>query len=131
MYVGNSLRADQLRGAFHVENRTCAALPARSVQAPELLESATASLQAADPDCAEAQLVGDQEPFVNRVIASLGLALVTRFCQRRLTWRAMFFDLDAGTLQYTHADPGEVARLIGLRADSVLSRASRPLARSA
>jgi hypothetical protein len=131
VYVGNSLRAEQLRGAFDIESRTCVALPAPSLQAPELLESATASLQRPEPDCAEAQLVGDQEPFVNRVIASLGLTLVTRLCQRRLTWRAMFFDLDVGTLHYTHADPGDVARLLGLRTDSVLGRTSRPPARSA
>jgi len=122
LYLGNSVRADRLRGAFDPQTRTCRALPAPSLQAPELLEAATASLPAPDRDCAEEQIAGDQEPFVNRTIAALGLATVARLCQRRLTWRATFFDLDVGTLHYTHADPHDVASLMGMRTDSVLQR---------
>ena len=82
-----------------------------------------------DQDCAEAQIAGDQEPFVNRTIAALGLAMVARLCQRRLTWRATFFDLDAGTLHYIHADPHDTANLMGMRTDSVL-RGQRSVARA-
>ena len=78
-----------------------------------------------------AQVAGDQEPFVNRAIAALGLAVITRLCQRRLTWRATYFDLEVGTLQYTHVDPHDVARLVGIRTDSLLRRSSRPPIRSA
>lgn len=123
LYLGNALRAEGLRGTFDPESRICRALPAPSIQAPELLEAPTASLPLAlDRDCAEAQIAGDQEPFVNRSIAALGFAMVARLCQRRLTWRATFFDLDAGTLYYTHADPQDVASLVGMRTDSVLRR---------
>ena len=101
----------------------CRALPAPSIQAPELLEAPTAPLPVAqDQDCAEAQIAGDQEPFVNRTIAALGLAMVARLCQRRLTWRATFFDLDAGTLYYTPADPHDIASLMGMRTESMLRR---------
>jgi PRTRC genetic system ThiF family protein len=131
LYLGNALGADQLRGTFDDATHTCRALPAPSVQAPELLEAATAPLPAPDADCAQAQIAGDQEPFVNRAIAAFGLALVTRLCQRRLTWRATFFDLDVGTLHYTHADPHDVARLVGMRTESLLRRSSRPAMRSA
>ncbi len=123
IYLGNTQRADELRQAFDPETRTCWAVPAPSVQAPELLEAATAPLPALDQDCAEAQIAGDQEPFVNRTIAALGLAMLARLCQRRLTWRATFFDLEVGTLHYTPADPHDVARLVGLRPDSLLRRA--------
>src|SRR5438128_2585733 len=122
LFLGNTHRTDDLRGAFDPETRTCRALPAPSVQARELLEAPVASLPAPDPDCAEAQIAGDQEPFVNRTIASLGLAMVSRLCQRRLTWRAAFFDLDVGTLQYIHADPRDVASLMNMRTESVLRR---------
>ena len=132
LYLGNALRAEGLRGAFDPESRICRALPAPSVQAPELLEAPTAPLPAAlDQDCAEAQIAGDQEPFVNRTIAALGLATVARLCQRRLTWRATFFDLDAGTLHYTQADPQDIASLVGMRTDSVLRRHRSDARRSA
>ena len=70
----------------------------------------------------EPQIEGDQEPFVNRTIAALGLTMVARLCLRRLTSRATFFDLDAGTLHYTQADPQDIASLVGMRTDSVLRR---------
>ena len=131
LYLGNTLGADQLRGTFDAESHTCRALPAPWVQAPELLETATLPLPAPDPDCAEAQIAGDQEPFVNRAIAALGVMVITRLCQRRLTWRATFFDLDVGTLRYTHVDPHDVARLVGMRTESLLRRSSGPVTRSA
>ena len=124
------MRAEALRGTFDGETGICRALPAPSIQAPELLEAPTAPLPIAlDQDCAEAQIAGDQEPFVNRTIAALGLAMVARLCQRRLTWRATFFDLDAGTLHYIHADPHDIANLMGMRTDSVL-RGQRSVARA-
>jgi hypothetical protein len=113
IYVGSVLQAEDLRAAFNPDTGTCRALPAPSLQAPELLEAATAPLPVAEQDCAEAQIAGDQEPFVNRVIASLGLTMLTRFCQGQLTWRATYFDLDQGTLRYVHADPGDVASTMG------------------
>jgi PRTRC genetic system ThiF family protein len=122
IYLGNVLRPEGLRGAFDPESRTCRSLPAPSLQAPELLEAPTAPLPAADQDCAQAQIAGDQEPFVNRAIAALGLAIVARLCQRRLTWRATFFDLESGALKYIHAEPGDVAGLMGMRTESVVQR---------
>jgi PRTRC genetic system ThiF family protein len=124
--LGNSVRAEDLRGAFDTETRTCRAVPAPSLQAPELLDAPVAALPAPDEDCAEAQAVGDQEPFVNRAIAALGLAMVTRLCQRRLTWRATYFDLDVGMLRYVHVDPHDVANLLGVRTEKLLKR--RPAA---
>jgi PRTRC genetic system ThiF family protein len=120
--LGNSVRAEDLRGAFDPESHTCRAVPAPSLQAPELLEAPLAALPAPDQDCAAAQAAGDQEPFVNRAIAALGLAMVTRLCQRRLTWRATYFDLDVGTLRYIHLDPHDVATLVGVRTEKLLQR---------
>ena len=120
VYLGNALRPDGLRRAFDLETRTCRALPAPSVQALELLHAPAAPLPPLDQDCAAAQIAGDQEPFVNRAISALGLTMVARLCQRKLTWRAMFFDLDVGTLHYTHADPHDIARLVGLRIATVI-----------
>src|SRR5229473_1931164 len=130
LYLGNALRDEALRGTFDPETGICRALPAPCIQAPELLEAPTAPLPITlDQDCAEAQIAGDQEPFVNRGIAALALAMVARLCQRRLTWRATFFDLDPGTLHYIHADPHDIANLMGMRTDSVL-RGQRSVARA-
>ncbi|MBV9898467.1 MAG: ThiF family adenylyltransferase [Chloroflexi bacterium] len=120
--LGNVTRAEDLRGAFDPETHTCRALPAPSVQAPELLEAPLAALPAPEEDCAAAQAAGDQEPFVNRAIAALGLAMVTRLCQRRLTWRAAYFDLDVGTLRYIHLDPHDTASLLGVRTEKLVQR---------
>lgn len=123
LLLGNALRTEDLRGAFDTETHTCRGLPAPSVQAPELLQAPLAPLPSPDEDCAAAQIAGDQEPFVNRAMAALGLAMVARLCERRLTWRATYLDLDVGTLRYIHADPHDVANLIGVRADRLLRRA--------
>ena len=129
LYLGNAVRADALRGTFDSETGICRALPAPCIQAPELLEAPTAPLPiTVEQDCAEAPIAGAQEQFVNRGIGALGQAMVARLCQRRLTWRATFFDLDAGTLHYIHADPHDIANLMGMRTDSVL-RGQRALAR--
>jgi len=122
IYLGNSLQPEVLRAAFDPATRTCRALPAPSLQAPDLLEASIAPLPTPEQDCAEAQIAGVQEPFVNRAIAALGLATIARLCQGRLTWRATYFDLDAGALHYIHADPHDVANLVGLRSDRVLQR---------
>jgi PRTRC genetic system ThiF family protein len=126
LYLGNTLRPEDLRGAFDPETGTCRALPAPSVQAPELLEAPTAPLPVADADCAEAQVAGDQEPFVNRAIAALGLALVTRLCEGKLAWRAVYFDLDVGMLRYIQVEPYDVAQLVRLRTDAVVRRSPMP-----
>jgi hypothetical protein len=122
LHLGNAARVEGVRGSFDAETRTCRALPASSIQAPELLDAPTAPLATPDQDCAEAQATGDQEPFVNRAIAALGLTMVARLCERRLTLRAAFFDLDAGTLRYVHAEPQDIARLVGRRSDGVIRR---------
>jgi hypothetical protein len=120
--LGNSDRAEELRGAFDPETRTCRVVPAPCLQAPELLEAPLAALPVPDQDCAAAQAVGNQEPFVNRAIAALALAVVTRLCQRQLTWRATYFDLDVGMLRYIHVDPHDVANLLGIRTEKLLQR---------
>jgi len=130
LYLGNAVRADALRGTFDRETGICRALPAPCIQAPELLEAPTAPLPVTlDQDCAEAQIAGDQEPFVNHGIAALGLAMVARLCQRRLTWRATFFDLDAGHAALHPRRPHDIASLVGMRTDSVL-RGQRSIARA-
>jgi PRTRC genetic system ThiF family protein len=122
VFLGNVLTAEGLRGAFDPETHVCTALPAPSVQASELLEAPPAPLSAPVDDCAAAQIAGDQEPFVNRAIAALALAMTTRLCQRRLTWRATYFDLDSGGLRYVHVDPHDIANLMTLRTEKLLRR---------
>ena len=89
------LFALKLCAARSTLKRECAGhCPRPRSRRPNCIEAPTAPLPAAaDQDCAEAQIAGDQEPFVNRAIAALALTMVARLCQRRLTWRATFFDL--------------------------------------
>jgi hypothetical protein len=125
LYVGNTLRTDDVRQAFDPDTHLCRALPAPSLQAPELLEAPTAAMSSSDADCAEAAIAGDQEPYVNRAIAALGFAMVARLYERRLTWRAVYFDLEVGMLRYIPIELTDVAQIMGLRSSELLRKEPR------
>ena len=67
--LGNATRAEHLRGAFDRERGVCLALPAPSLQRPDLLDAPPPP--APRPDCAEAVADGAQGATINQVIAAL------------------------------------------------------------
>jgi hypothetical protein len=57
-------------------------------------------------------------------MVALALAVVARLCRRRLTWRAMVFDLRGRTLRYAQTDLHDTALLVDLRTDNALRHPS-------
>lgn len=115
--LGNVTRPEGLRGAFVPADGLCRALPAPSLQRPDLLDAPPEPRPQAD--CAEAVAAGDQGPTVNQVVAALAASYVEKLLDGSCTWMASYFDLDDGTLRCIPADPKTVAAIAGLHPNAV------------
>lgn len=113
--LGNALDPEALRGAFDRESGVCRALPAPSLQRPDLL------LTPPEPprDCAEAIEFGTQGPTINAFVADLAADWVDRLLAGRCRWMADYFNNEDGTRTVIPADPARVARLVGLRESAI------------
>jgi hypothetical protein len=119
--LGNALRVNQLRGAFSRADGVCCALPAPSLQRPDLL---LASPQPAPQrDCAEAVALGEQGPTINQVVAAVAASFIEKLLEGTCTWMASYFDMHDGVLRCVPADPKTVASLAGLHVNALLRRA--------
>jgi PRTRC genetic system ThiF family protein len=115
--LGNATRPDGLRGSFRASVGLCRALPAPSLQRPDLLDAHPPRLPA--PDCAEAVVAGDQGATINQVVAAIAASYVEHLLAGTCAWMASYFDLDDGTLRCVPPDPKTVAGLVGLHVNAV------------
>jgi PRTRC genetic system ThiF family protein len=115
--LGNATRADELRGAFLPALGRCRALPAPSLQRPDLLDAPPAPRPA--PDCAEAVAEGEQGGTINQAVAAVAAGYVEKLLAGTCGWMASYFDLDDGTLRCVPSDPKTVAALAGLHPNAV------------
>ncbi len=115
--LGNVTRPEELRGAFVPQSGLCRALPAPSLQRPDLLEAPPAP----EPrlDCAEAVAEGDQGASINQVVAAIAASFVEKLLTGTCTWMASYFDLDDGTLRCMEVDPKTVASIAGLHTNAI------------
>lgn len=116
--LGNVARPEALRGAFLPEVGLCRALPAPSLQRPDLLDAPPQPKQA---DCAGAIAMGDQGPTVNQAVAALSASYVENLLADKCCWMATYFDIEDGALRCVPADPKSVAAIAGLRPNTVVS----------
>ena len=114
--LGNVTRPEGLRGAFVPAAALCRALPAPSLQRPDLLDAPPEPRP--QGDCAEAVAAGDQGPTVNQVVAAFAASYVAKLLEGTCSWMASYFDLD-GTLRCVPADPKTVAAIAGLHPNAV------------
>ena len=121
--LGNVARPEELRGAFVSQTGLCRALPAPSLQRPDLLEAPPEPQPRLD--CAEAVAQGDQGPTINQVVAAIAASYIEKLLAGTCTWMASYFDLDDGTLRCVAADPKTVAGMAGLHPNAVAPPASK------
>ena len=115
--LGNTTRPGGLRGAFLPSVELCRALPAPSLQRPDLLDAPPAPRPM--PDCAEAVATGEQGPTVNQLVAALAASYIEKLVDGTCRWMASYFDLDDGTLACVPAEPKTVASIAGLHVNAV------------
>jgi PRTRC genetic system ThiF family protein len=118
--LGNVVRSEELRGAFLPHEARCVALPAPSLQRPDLLTAPPAPVQPTTPlDCAQAVAAGEQGPTINQAVAAIAAGVVAKLLEGTCRWAAAYFDLDEGTLRALPPDPRSVAALAGLHLNAV------------
>jgi PRTRC genetic system ThiF family protein len=120
--LGNVLRADQLRQAFQSPDGVCSALPAPSLQRPDLLAlSPRRGKGESDRSCAQDLMDGDQGRTINQFMAALVASFVERLLDASCHWMASYADLTNGTLQCVPATPGAVSACTGIPAAALLA----------
>ncbi len=119
--IGNTEENGNLRGAFRPEDNTVYHLPSPAVQLPSLLIPPTGP-PAALRDCAEAVEADGQSPVINQAMATLVLDFVYLLLQEQLTWMGAYIDLGAGTLKTVPAEPETVARMTGVKVDTLVEK---------
>lgn len=116
--IGNTSEVSGLEQAFNETDHTVDKLPLPSLQLPSLLAEPTVS-EARLQDCAEAVEDNRQSPIINQAMATLVLEFVYKLLTGKLTWMGAYLDLEAGTLQPVPAEPVTVARMFGVKVDTL------------
>ena len=111
--LGNATRAEQLRGVFHAEHGVCTALPAPSLQRPDLLDVAPAPMPRLD--CAEAVMHDEQGATINQMVAAVAASYVERLLDGTCRSMASYIDMDAGTLRTAPIEPKAFASALRMR----------------
>ncbi len=120
--LGSATSPAELKGSFRDAEGMCTALPAPSMQSPELLDAPSAPREP-EPDCAERVERNEQGPTINQVMAALAASYVEKLLNCSCSCMASYVDMDAGALTTVTADPKVVSRLSGLHPNTIISRA--------
>jgi len=116
--IGNTREVDGLEHAFNETDQTVDKLPVPSLQLPSLLAAPTQPVRR-QQDCAEAVEDNTQSPIINQAMATLVLEFVYKLLAGKLTWMGAYLDLEAGSLQPIPAEPVTVARMFGVKVDTL------------
>lgn len=119
--IGNTMNIDRLQGSFEEGFQDVIFLPLPSMQLPSLLIPPTVK-NTIPMDCAEAVSAEEQSPVINLAMAMLVLQFMYLFLNDKLTWMGAYIDLEAGTLQHVPAEPETVARMCGVKVDTLINK---------
>ncbi len=119
--IGNAPAGYALKGVFFPNSGIVKGIPLPSVQLPSILDPVIETLP---EDCATAVLREEQSPVINQMMATLVLQAVHALINHKLTWMANYVDLDAGTLTTVHNEPKIVARILGVRVDTLINNSA-------
>jgi len=117
---GNAREPEEMMGAFEEASQRVARLPLPSLQLPSLLAPPTVPTEVPQ-DCAEAVAAEEQSPVINHAMAVLILQFLYRLLINDLSWMGAYIDLNAGTLQTVTAEPVTVARMLGVKVDTLMA----------
>src|SRR5205823_380003 len=106
-------RPDKLRRSFDRHFGFCSALPAPSLQRPDLLEAPPAPAPPHDPTCAEAVDRGDQSRTINQLMAAVISSYVENLLDGACSWMSTYIDLHNGMLRSVSIDPRHVTPIVG------------------
>jgi PRTRC genetic system ThiF family protein len=110
--LGSAIAPEQMKNAFP-SPQICQALPAPSVQQPELLIPKPEETSASKMSCAELTAANLQSLNINSRIAAEAADMLTRLLvTRNLKRFACELNLSAGSMKSTYVTPEEVARVI-------------------
>ena len=122
--IGNADGMAYLENSFDPETQEVTALPVPTLQLPALLAPPTQEER--DPlDCAEAVQDEEQSPVINQAMATLVLEFIHQLLKGTLSWMGAYLDLEGGTLQTVPADPVVVARMLGVKVDTLIKPAPK------
>ena len=116
--IGNTKSVGGLEEAFDETRQTVDHLPMPSLQLPSLLHQPTKPVTRRQ-DCAEAVEDEEQSPTINQTMATLVVEFMYRLLKGSLTWMGAYIDMEAGTLTTVPAEPGTVARMFGVKVDTL------------
>jgi PRTRC genetic system ThiF family protein len=116
--IGNASDIKGMEGAFNEDEHSVGRLPIPSLQLPSLLIEPTVPVKE-NRDCAEGVENDTISPTINLAMATLVLDIVYKFLTGRLTWMGAYLDLEAGTLTPVPAEPVTVARMFGVKVDTL------------
>jgi PRTRC genetic system ThiF family protein len=120
--LGSAVTHEQMRGAF-TSASLCSALPAPSVQSPELLVPTKAERAAKRMSCAELAAANLQSLNVNARVAAEASDMLTRLLLTRDLKRfACELNLVAGSMRSTYVTPEEVARVADTTTAHLMSK---------
>jgi PRTRC genetic system ThiF family protein len=119
--LGSARNLELLGSPFIKESGEVEGLPMPSWQLPSLLAPPTTK-KPDTLDCAEAVAAEEQSPVINQAMATLVLEFMYRLLNKKLTWMGAYIDLDAGTLQTVPAEPEIVARMCGVKVDTLFRK---------
>ena len=119
--IGNTPSVGGLDGAFEERGQTVDHLPLPSLQLPSLLHQPTKPVTR-QQDCAEAVEDEEQSPTINQTMATLVLEFMYRLLKGTLTWMGAYIDMEAGTLKTVSAEPETVARMFGVKVDTLIAK---------
>ena len=113
--IGN-INHSGIRQSFLPNSKVARALPLPSVQLPSIL----APVAKKEPDCATAVQQEEQSPVINQMMATLVLQTVHALIHNTLTYMAQYVDLELGTLTTIRIDPKTVARMCGVKINTLI-----------
>lgn len=128
--LGNALRPEQLKQVFDPDAGLCHALPAPSLQRPDLLTAPPEPTRDLPLDCARAVSEGEQSRTINQVMAALVATYLDRLLDGTCSWMATYVDLTDGVLRCMPAEPRSVATSVGLRPQQLVMRTQQMRAAS-